>query len=60
MTTNLTEATNDHYNGRIVVFITGDLAGQATDITDYDGSTKMLTMTALTEAPISGNRFVIV
>ena len=60
MTTNLTEATDDHYNGRIVVFITGVLAGQATDITDYTGSTKLITMTALTEAPSNGDRFVIV
>lgn len=59
-TTNLTEATNDHYNGRIVVFITGVLAGQATDITDYDGSSKLVTVTAMTEAPSNGDRFVIV
>jgi len=31
MTTALTEATDDHYNGRNVVFLTGVLAGQATD-----------------------------
>jgi phage baseplate assembly protein W len=60
MTTNLTEATDDHYNGRIVVFLTGNLAGQATDITDYTGATKLITMTALTEAPANGDRFVIV
>jgi hypothetical protein len=60
MTTDLTEATDDHYNGRIVVFITGVLAGQATDITDYTGATKLITMTALTEAPGNGDRFVIV
>lgn len=60
MTTNLTEGTDDHFNGRIVVFVTGALAGQATDITDYTGSTKLITMTALTEAPSNGDRFVIV
>jgi hypothetical protein len=60
MTTNLSEATDDHYNGRIVVFITGNLAGQATDITDYVGSSKRITMTALTESPANGDRFVIV
>lgn len=59
-TTNLTEATDDHYNGRIVVFITGVLAGQATDITDYTGATKLVTVTAMTEAPSNGDRFVIV
>lgn len=60
MTTNLTEATDDHFNGRIVVFITGVLAGQATDITDYTGATKLVTMTELTEAPGDEDRFVIV
>ena len=60
MTTNLSEASDDHYNGRIVVFLTGNLAGQATDITDYTGATKLITMTALTEAPANGDRFVIV
>ena len=60
MTTNLTEATDDHYNGRIIVWTSGVLAGQATDITDYDGSSKMLTYTAVTEAPGNGDTFVIV
>lgn len=59
MTTNLTEATNDHYNGRLITFLTGTLAGQQTDITDYDGTTKALTFTALTEAPANGDAFVI-
>ena len=58
--TALTEATDDHYNGRIIVFIDGALAGQATDITDYTGATKTVTCTALTEAPGNGDAFVIV
>lgn len=53
-------STNDFYNGRVIIFITGTLAGQATDITDYDGSTKALTVTALTGAPSSGDTAVIV
>lgn len=57
--TDLTEATDDHYNGRIIVFTTGALAGQATDITDYTGSSKTVTVTALTEAPADGDEFVI-
>ena len=56
----LTEATDDHYNGRIIVFTSGAVAGQATDITDYAGATKTITMTALTEAPANGVTFVIV
>lgn len=60
MSTNLAEATDDHYNGRLLVFVSGSLLGQATDITDYTGSTKTLTFTALTEAPSAGDSFVIV
>ena len=57
--TNLTEVTNDHYNGRIITFTSGALLGQSTDITDYDGTTKYLTVTALTEAPSNTDTFVI-
>ena len=59
MTTDLTEATDDHYNGRLIVWQTGVLAGQASDITDYLGSTGMLTYTAVTEAPSSTDKFLI-
>ena len=47
-------AINDFYNGRVIVFTSGALAGQSTDITDYVGSTVTLTVTALTGAPASG------
>ena len=60
MTTDLTEATNDHYIGRTIVFIAGVLAGQATDVTDYAGATGLLTFTAVTDAPVNGQRFVLV
>ena len=60
MTTNLTEVTDDHYNGRIIIWTSGVLQDQATDITDYDGGTKLLTYTATTEAPSNGDTFVIV
>jgi hypothetical protein len=60
MTTDLTEATDDHYNGRIVIWTSGALLGQATDITDYTGATKLVTYTAVTEAPGAGDTFVIV
>ena len=60
MSTNLTEATNNHYNGRIIIFTSGDLQDQATDITGYDGVTKTLTFTVLTEAPADADAFVIV
>jgi hypothetical protein len=59
MTTDLAEATDDHYNGRIIVWVDGVLAGQATNITDYTGATKLLTYTAVTEAPSAADKFVI-
>ncbi len=57
--TNLTESTDDHYNGRVITFIDGDLAGQSTNITDYNGTTKTLAVTALTEPPGDTDAFVI-
>jgi hypothetical protein len=60
MSTNLTEATDDHYNGRIIIWTSGVLKDQATDITDYTGATKLLTFTATTEAPGNGDSFVVV
>lgn len=60
MTTDLTEATDDHYNGRIIIWTSGVLQDQATDITDYTGATKLLTFTAVTEAPSNTDTFIIV
>ena len=60
MTTDLTETTDDHYNGRIIIWTSGVLQDQATDITDYTGSTKLLTYTAVTEAPSNTDTFIIV
>lgn len=58
--TDLAESTDDHYIGRVVVFTSGAAAGQATDITDYTGSTGTITVTALTTAPSASDTFVIV
>ena len=60
MTTDLTEATDSHYNGRTIIWITGALAGQGTNITAYTGATKLLTFTAVTEAPANLDKFIIV
>ena len=60
MTTNLTEVTNDHYNGRRLIWTSGVLQDQATAITDYEGTTKKLTYTGVTEAPSIGDTFNIV
>ena len=60
MTSDLTEATNDHYIGRTVIWVTGVLAGQGSDITGYLGSTGMLTYNTVTDAPSATDVFVIV
>ncbi len=57
--TNLTEATNDHYNGRVITFTNAALLGQTSSISAYDGATKTLTVVALTEAPANTDTFVI-
>lgn len=59
MTTNLTEATSDHFNGRILIWTSGALQYQATDITDYAGASGLLTYTATTEAPSAADTFAI-
>lgn len=55
-----TEATDDHFNGRALIFTSGNLINQATRISDYTGSTKTVTVDTLTEAPGNGDTFVIV
>lgn len=60
MTTNLTETTDDHFNGRLVLFTSGALTGQVTDVVAYDGATKRITMTTLTEAPSANDTFILV
>ena len=58
----ITEATADHFNGRIIIFTSGPLLNQATDITDYalEAGEGKFTVTALTEAPGDNVTFVIV
>lgn len=58
--TTLASAVNDHYIGRIIIFTSGTLLNQATDITDYVGATKTVTVTALTSAPANGVSFVVI
>ena len=57
--TNLTQTTDDHYKGRIVTFTSGNLKDQSTDITAYNGTTKVLTVSAMTEAPADTDTFTI-
>ena len=55
---------DDAYIGRLVVFTSGTLAGQATDITDYawdlGNSVGFFTTTNLTSAPSANDTFIIV
>ena len=58
----ISTAAADHYNGRIIIFTSGTLQNQATDITDYalTGGRGHFTVTALTSAPVNNVTFVIV
>ena len=60
--TTATEATTDHYKDRIVLFVTGALAGQQKACTAYtlSGGRGKFTVDALTEAPGDGDRFILV
>ena len=57
--TNLTEATDDHYNGRIITWTSGVLLGQSRRIDDYNGTSKAITVVATTDAPANTDGFVI-
>lgn len=59
MSTNLTETTNDHYVGLVLTWTSGNLAGQSTVVSAYNGTTKTLTFTAVTEAPGDGDTFAL-
>jgi len=59
-----TVATDNHFNGRLITFISGALAGQQTDITDYDAAggpqgSQEFTVSALTEAPGDDDFFMV-
>jgi hypothetical protein len=56
----LTQSAADFWKGRIVIFVTGTLAGQASDITAFTPATDTLTITALTGSPSVSDNFVIV
>jgi hypothetical protein len=58
--TGLTEGTNDHYKGAMIVFTSGNLAGQRLRITAYAGGSKTLTVTNQTaDIPQNGDTFYI-
>lgn len=58
----ITEATDDHFNGRIIIWTSGALSGQATSITDYElanGKGKF-TVVGMTEAPANNDTGIII
>lgn len=57
----ITNATTDFYKGLTLKFITGALAGQATDVTGYSlvSGRGRFTVTALTGAPGNGDTFIL-
>lgn len=58
--TALTETTTSYYSNKIMVFIDGHLSGQARIITNYNGTTKTITLEEpLTSAPADGDQFLI-
>lgn len=60
MTTDLVESTADHYKDRVLIWYTGALAGQATEVTAYTGTGGKLTYTAVTDSPADGDAFVLI
>ena len=58
----ITEATADHYIGRVILFTSGALSEQATAIVDYALVTGRghFTVSAMTEAPANNDTFIIV
>lgn len=58
--TDLAETQNDIYIGRVVIFTSGAAKDEATEITDYVGSTGTLTVTALANTPSSTDTFIII
>ncbi len=58
----ITEATPDHFNGRIIIWTTGALSGQATSITDYQlvGGRGRFTVVGMTEAPANNDTGIII
>lgn len=59
-TTDLTQALNDAYAGRTVIFTSGALKGIAAGITAYGASNGLLSFTTLPVAPSNGDTFIIV
>lgn len=60
MTTTLTNTVDSAYNGRLIIWTSGVLQNQATNITAYSHTNGRLTFTAVTNAPTAGDTFIVV
>ena len=58
--TSLPGVDDQFWNGRIIIFTSGSLRFQATNITAFAFGTKTLTFTQLTRAPLVGDAYVII
>jgi len=58
----ITEATADHFNGRVILFTSGAVAKRAVAITDYSlvGGRGHFTYTSINESPANGTTFIII
>ena len=56
----LNQVYTDHWKGRIVIFSSGGLKYQATDITGFTSATDELTFTTLTAAPSGADTYVVI
>lgn len=59
MSTNLDEATDDHFIGKVITWTSGALFKQSAIISDYENTNGLLTFSEVTEAPTAGDSFVI-
>jgi len=58
--TDLAESQDDIYIGRTIIITAGNARGEATDITDYTGSSGTLEVTALANAPAATDTFILI
>jgi len=59
--TDLSSSVNDFWTDALLLFTSGSLAGQVKKITDYNGTTKFVTVgSAFTAAPSAADTFVLV
>lgn len=60
-TTDLSSSVNDYWKDALILFATGNLAGQVKRVSGYNGTSNIITVNAaFTEAPANGDMFVLV